>query len=245
MRDRGDLTVLTGPEEVAGAASELILHHLAGRQGRGSLLLAGGSTPVSTYRMLAVRAAESAVDWSRVELWWGDERPVGPSHPDSNYGQALAAWPGFRPLASNAVHRIAAEFEPEEAARTYERRLRRRFAGAEAPPFDVALLGLGNDGHTASLFPESPTLDSLRWVEAPFVESLGSHRITLTPAGLAGATLVIFLVTGSSKAPALVDALEGPWSPRRQPTQTLPSVASGRARWLVDRAAASALGAPA
>jgi len=212
--------------------------------GRFSVALSGGSTPLVLYRLLAEPPFRGAIDWLRVHLFWGDERFVPADHPDNNYRAALEALVSRLPIPTENVHPIPTEAtDPETAAAQYEDTLRRFFAApeGEVPRFDLVLLGLGTDGHTASLFPGSPALDEdSRLVVATHVPKLAAWRITLTPPVLRGARHVIFLVSGPDKAAVLRDVLEGPHDPHRLPAQ-LAQPDQGDLTWLVDEAAASLL----
>ncbi|GAO02397.1 6-phosphogluconolactonase [Anaeromyxobacter sp. PSR-1] len=187
-------------EEVARRAGEAVA-----ARGRFAVALAGGSTPRALYEVLADPAApwRGRVPWARTEVWFGDERCVPPDHPDSNYRMAREAL--LDRVAPAAVHRIEGERPPAEAAARYEAALRRDAEPDGAPPrLDLVLLGLGADGHTASLFPGSPALDErARWVAAPFVPAVGAHRVTLTLPVLERARAIAFLVSGAGKRAAL------------------------------------------
>jgi 6-phosphogluconolactonase len=154
-------------------------------RGHFSVALAGGSTPRPTYELLATRESDSQLDWSSVHVFWGDERCVPPDHRDSNYGMVREILLDHVPLTSANVHRIRGEMEPLLAAVDYERTLLQFFSPAHkgAPiTFDLALLGMGTDGHTASLFPGSELLkEESRWVAAHFADEARGWRITLTP----------------------------------------------------------------
>jgi 6-phosphogluconolactonase len=214
--------------------------------GRFSVALSGGSTPRALYRLLGQPPLREAIDWPRVHLFWGDERFVPTDHPESNYRLAREAFIGRVPIPAGNIHHVPTEGgDPEVAAAQYEETVRRFFASSEgeAPRFDLVLLGLGADGHTASLFPESPALDEdRRLVVAAYVPKLGAWRLTLTPPALRGARHVVFLVSGSDKASVLREVLEGPYNPQRLPAQ-LVRPAKGELTWLVDEAAASLLSA--
>jgi 6-phosphogluconolactonase len=205
--------------------------------------LSGGSTPKRLFTLLAQRGP-AALPWDRIELWWGDERTVPPDHADSNYRMTREALIEPLGLAASRVHRIAAETDPAAAAADYERQL---VDALGAPPiFDLVLLGMGSDGHTASLFPESPGLDeTARWVIANPVDSPLTHgpatRITLTAPAINAARHIRFLVAGSDKATSLAQVLEGPNNPKRYPSQLI-ARRGGDVAWLVDTAAAAALG---
>jgi 6-phosphogluconolactonase len=206
--------------------------------------LSGGSTPKRLFQLLAARGRD-ALPWDRVDLWWGDERAVPPDHADSNFGMAREAL--IEPLRLDAarVHRIAGELDPDAAARSYARAL---LETAGAPPvLDLVLLGLGPDGHTASLFPGSPALgETDRWVVAnPVTSPLvggAATRITLTAPAINAARRVRFLVAGADKAAALAAVLDGPRDPARYPAQLI-APAGGDLAWLVDDAAAALRGA--
>lgn len=214
-------------------------------RGRFLVALTGGATPAPVYRLLADdRALRDAVPWPDVHVFWGDERHVPPTHPDSNFRMAHDALVGRVPIPPHQVHRVAAE-EPDagRAAVLYEHTLRSVFGLGEGdwPSFDLLLLGMGEDGHTASIFPDSPALDEpTRLVVAPFVEKLGAFRITLTPPVLVRAAATVVLVAGAAKAPTLRRVLGEPFAPDRYPIQCL-RASTGTVTWLVDAPAASLL----
>ena len=214
--------------------------------GRFSLALSGGSTPRALYHLLSEQPLREAIDWPRVHLFWSDERFVPADHSDSNFRLAWEAFISKVPIPAANVHAVPTESgDPQAAAARYEETLRRFFASreGEAPRFDLVLLGLGADGHTASLFPGSPALDEHeRLVVATHVAKLDAWRLTLTPPVLCGARHIVFLVSGSDKASALREVLEGPYDPHRLPAQ-LARPEKGDLTWLVDEAAASLLSA--
>lgn len=245
-RPRGEVRVLADADQVARAAAAefaRLAREAAGARQRFAVALAGGSTPRAMYALLADPRQEwrSRIPWEAVHFFWGDERHVPPDHPDSNYRMARETLLERVPIPPRNVHRIAAEDpDAEAAAGRYERELREFFALAlGAPPsFDLVLLGLGADGHTASLFPGSEALsEERRLVVAPWIGSLGARRITLTPRALGGAAAVVFLVCGASKAAALRDALEGELRPGLLPAQRI-RPRTGEPLWLVDAEAA-------
>jgi 6-phosphogluconolactonase len=202
-----------------------------------SLVLAGGNTPVQTYQRLA--SMPTQLDWSRVHFFWGDERCVPHDHPDSNYRMALEMLLSHLPVPLENIHSMSCNPSPEEGARSYEDVLRRFFPAADVPQFDLILLGLGGDGHTASLFPDTRALDEHeRWVAANWVEKLDTWRLTLTLPALNAAAAVAFLVQGSGKASIVQAALAGP--PARLPAQHV-SPEHGDVHWFLDRAAAAEL----
>ncbi len=228
------------------AATELTALARAAIAERGSfhVALSGGSTPRRLFERLAA-AGPGALPWADVHLWWGDERTVPPDHADSNYAMARRALIEPLGLADARIHRIAGEDpDPVVAALAYERAL---VAALGAPPvFDLVLLGMGPDGHTASLFPGSPAvdgrIDQSKWVVANPVRSPLVHgeatRITLTAPAINAARHVRFLVTGADKAAVLAQVLEGAHDPERYPSQL---IAPAELAWLVDTAAAAAL----
>jgi 6-phosphogluconolactonase len=215
-------------------------------RGRCTLALSGGSTPRRLFALLAARGP-SALPWDRVDFWWGDERTVPPDHPDSNYRMARETLiDPLGPVAVPAahVHRMAGErADHDAAALDYERAL---VAALGTPPvLDYVLLGMGPDGHTASLFPGSPALDeTARWVVANPVTSPLVHgtttRLTLSAPAINAARFVRFLIAGADKAASLAQVLEGPRDPHRYPSQLI-APTRGDLVWLVDDAAAASL----
>jgi 6-phosphogluconolactonase len=220
--------------------------------------LAGGSTPLSMYRLLAERARDNdrvgeprvpplefrASIWSSTHVFWGDERHVPPHHRDSNYRMAREALLEHVPIPSAHVHRIeAGRDNPHDVAARYERTLRDVFATAphDVPVFDLVLLGMGADGHTASLFPGTPLLrEERRLVAADHVASLDAWRITMTVPLLAAARLVVFLVTGREKAAIVTDVL-GPGERREDYPAAVVASRAAKVGWVLDHAAAAGL----
>ena len=214
-------------------------------RGRFSLALSGGSTPSPLYALLATPPFASRIDWSRVHVFWGDERCVPPEHPESNYRMAREALLGSVPIPSGNVHRMAGEDEPDVAARAYEQTLRTYFGVPHGLPersFDLVLLGMGDDGHTASLFPgTTPVIEQQRWVLASHVTTArDTWRITLTPVVLNAAAQVTFIVAGANKADRVWEVIEGPPRSPLLPAQLIhPS--HGALQWMVDAEAARRL----
>ncbi len=207
------------------------------------MALAGGSTPRGLYRLLTQSPFREQMPWDILRLFWGDERVVPPTHSDSNFKMVQDALLRHVPVPASRVFRMEGERPPSEAAKEYEGVLRQQFSlsPGEIPHFDVVLLGMGPDGHTASLFPGIPELlTSHRLVEAPWVEKFQTHRITLTPRVLNEAQHVIFLVGGVEKASTLQAVLEGPSQPSTYPVQSI-DPHSGELLWLLDAQAASRL----
>ena len=233
------LTVYEGKERLAEAAARLFVEmaqEAIDGSGRFAVALAGGSTPQRAYELLADTHRED-LDWGRVHVFFGDERGVPPDHEDSNYRMANEALLSRMPVGS--VHRMRGELSPPEAAADYERELRGFFGGP--PVFDLVLLGIGEDGHTASLFPRTPALDVTdRLAAANPVEKLGTTRITLTAPAINAAYEVVFLVAGEGKAEPLKEILEGDADPHDYPAKLI-RPPTGPPTWMVDRAASRLL----
>jgi len=208
-----------------------------------SVALSGGSTPRRLFARLIADPYRTKVDWSSVRIFWGDERPVPPDHPESNFRMAKENLLDHLPIVPDHVFRMEGERPAKEAAVRYEEVLQRVFSPCEegAPRFDLILLGMGADGHTASLFPETAVLgETKQWVAAPWVDKFQTHRITLTPPVFQAAKQVLFVVAGLDKAEAIQAVLEGPLQPSRYPAQIVDPV-QGNVTWLLDRDAASGL----
>jgi 6-phosphogluconolactonase len=180
--------------------------------GRMTVAFSGGSTPKHLYSLLASPDYKNRIPWNNVELFWGDERCVPPDHPESNFRMAQEALLSRIQIPAGNIHRMRGEGQPQAAAAEYEKKLQKFFGldSGALPRFDLILLGIGEDGHTASLFPDSEALNETKHlVVAPFVEKLNSYRLTLTLPVLNNAAEVWFLVTGASKAAALKEILSG------------------------------------
>lgn len=240
-----EIQILENPEEVSRRAAEEFVR-LAGEavqaKGHFAVALSGGSTPQGLYSLLASEtdSFRARVRWDKIHFFWGDERHVPPDHPDSNYRTAHEAMLSRTPIPPENVHRIKAENpDAAKAAEDYEQVLSEffRLGPGQCPRLDLALLGMGADGHTASLFPGTEaSIERRRHVAAPWVEKFNAHRITLTPQALSNAAFIIFLVSGQEKAETLRAVLQGDFRPEHLPAQLI-SPASGRLLWLVDRAA--------
>jgi 6-phosphogluconolactonase len=241
-----NLHVCRGPQELYEQAAALyarLADEALAARGRFMVALSGGSTPKGMHAVLSGDRYRAKIPWTCVHLFWGDERCVPPTHSESNYRMAEQTLLAQIAIPARNVHRIPAELPPAEAATAYEQVLREVFAlsGEALPRFDLIFLGLGVDGHTASLFPGTPGVrEDRRLVIAQYVEKLQAWRITLTPPVLNNAAQIIFLVSGADKAATLHDVLYGPFDPERLPAQ-LVRPTQGAVLWLVDQAAASAL----
>lgn len=212
--------------------------------GRFAVALSGGSTPVGMFRRLAERASSDGdLKWDRVHFFWGDERAVLPDDPDSNFGTARHELLDALPIEAENIHRIRGELGAEEAAQEYEAELRDFFhlGPTDWPRFDLVFLGLGEDGHTASLFPGQAALGERgRMATRALAPRSPAARVTLTYPVFARAAAVVFLVSGEKKAKTLKRVLFGPAEPAMLPAQGI-VVDDGELSWLVDRAAASSL----
>ena len=204
------------------------------------VLLAGGETPGGTYRFLATNPLRDQVPWSAVHVFWGDERCVPGDDPRSNQWMARRTLLDHVPVPAAHIHPIYCDSSPLEAAAAYEELLCAFFTGGP-PRFDLVFLGLGANGHTASLFPGTAALDERqRWAVEVYVAEEGLHRVTLTASVINQSTLVVFLVAGEGKAAVLREVLEGKPDPHLLPARLI-NPESGELLWLVDRAAARLL----
>ncbi len=205
---------------------------------RFTVALSGGSTPRSLYQLLA----DIPLAWENIHIFWGDERCVPPDHADSNYRMTAESLLSRIRIPTENIHRIAGELPPDEAALRYENELRQFFG--DAPRFDLILLGLGDDGHTVSLFPDSPALhERTRWVVAvPHATPPPplAPRVTLTPVAINAARQIVFLVSGAGKAERLAEVLQPRPAAQPLPAQLIQPV-NGDLLWLVDKPAATLL----
>jgi len=241
---------LTTPQDLFQAAAEEVIRSATdavAKRGRFTIALSGGSTPRNLYTLIAANAS-ATLPWDKMFFFWGDERHVPPDSPDSNYRMAKESLLSKVPIPPANIFPVPAE-NPDAAqvADIYEQTLRKFFAVApgEFPRFDLILLGMGPDGHTASLFPETAALqEKSRLVVANWVEKLGGSRITFTLPLLNSARCVTFLVSGTDKAAALHEVLEGNAPADKYPSR-LVQPSDGKLIWFVDRAAASELSAAA
>jgi 6-phosphogluconolactonase len=223
---------------------EMVGEAVAGR-GRARIAISGGSTPKATFQLLADpnQPWRSRMPWNDMDLYWVDERCVGPDDAQSNYRMTREALLDHVPLAPAQIHRIEGELDPQSAADKYESELRNSFRleGAESPRFDLVALGMGPDGHTASLFPHTAALHEMsRIVTANRVPQMDIWRITLTWPVINAARSVFFLIAGADKAEVIKEVLTGPRDPERLPSQLIwPS--SGILTLILDKAAAALL----
>ena len=241
-----DLRRLTTPQDLFQAAAEEVLRiatDAVAKRGRFTMALSGGSTPKNLYTLIAANAS-AALPWAQMFFFWGDERHVPPDDPDSNYRMAKESLLSKVPIPPGNIFPIPAENQDAVAAAdAYEQTVRKFFAlrPGEFPRFDLILLGMGPDGHTASLFPETAALqEKSRLVVANWVEKLKTSRITLTLPVLNAARCVAFLVSGADKAAVLHEVLEGSAPAEKYPSK-LVQPTNGKLIWFLDRAAASQL----
>ena len=206
-----------------------------------SVALSGGNTPRRVYQLLATDEFKNRIEWPLIHLFFGDERMVPPSHPASNYGMVKSALVSHVPIPEANVHRISGVGDTEANAGSYQLELKNFSRDLEWPRFDLVLLGMGDDGHTASLFPGTRALaEKKAWVVANWVEKFQEVRITLTVPAINAAANVMFIVSGENKAGRLAEVLDGPYDPERLPAQLIKPF-SGSLTWMTDKAAASQL----
>ncbi|HEY0545094.1 MAG TPA: 6-phosphogluconolactonase [Pyrinomonadaceae bacterium] len=226
--------------ELSERASELLIGiaREAAARGAFTLALSGGSTPKALYELLATEEKAARIPWEEAHIFWSDERCVPPTDSQSNYRMADEALLSRVNISDEHIHRMRGEDEPHVAAQAYAAELEKQF-GAGDPRFSLILLGMGEDGHTASLFPHTPALkDASHTVVANYVEQLASHRLTMTLRTLNAAATVIFLVSGEAKAAALDKVFETQAIEDDAPPARLVRPAQGELIWLVDEAAA-------
>jgi 6-phosphogluconolactonase len=241
----GELLVVDDESALARAVAERVIaagNEAIAARGRFELALAGGSTPKAAYALLASAEFRNRLDWRRARFFFGDERCVPPGDDQSNYKMAKETLLDGLSISHEHVFRMRGEDEPERAAAVYAAVLLRELPPANvAPTLDLIMLGLGPDGHTASLFPgHDPFEADELLVRAVFVEKFGVHRITLTPRVIGAAREILVATAGEGKAAALAAVLEGPYEPSRFPSQILARTPA-RLTWLVDRAASAGL----
>lgn len=231
-------------EEVAWAAAEMFVEiatEATARNGRFSIALAGGNTPRRMYELLATDDFRNRLNWTAIHLFFGDERCVAHDHPESNYRMVNESLISRIDIPLSNIHPINGVGDPTANAALYETELRNFFGNSSTPKLDLVLLGLGEDGHTASLFPDSAALAvTEKWVVANWVDKLQTFRITLTAPAINGAVSVIFLVSGANKARAAKAVLNGPQQPANLPAQFI-KPETGSVTWLLDSEAASLL----
>src|SRR5579862_6426592 len=215
-----------------GAADQFVSLVKAQTGDRFSVALSGGSTPKAMFALLATDEFAKQIDWKKVHLFWGDERCVPPDNADSNYRMTKETLLDHVSIPPENIHRMKGEIEPMVAAAQYESELD-TFFKSETPRFDLIHLGMGDDGHTASLFPGTPPIfEQNQWVVGHMVEKVKMWRITLTPVVLNVAANISFLIGGKAKAETLSKVLKGPYQPDVLPSQIIKPT-NGKLLWMV------------
>jgi 6-phosphogluconolactonase len=230
----------------AKSLSEAVAEHFVGTgksainiRRKFSVALAGGSTPQGAYKLLATPDYVDELDWTKVHIFWGDERCVPPDDVESNYRMAEDSFIKHLPIPAANVYRMEGERNPGDAAENYQARLLNFFGDNQR--FDLVLLGMGNDGHTASLFPgKEIKYKPDQWVAASFVEKLSTWRLTLTPSIINLAHRITFIVSGGNKADTLSEVIQGNYQPGKYPSQLI-KPADGILSWYIDKQAARKL----
>lgn len=243
-----DVRILTNIDAIAKRAAQDFLQsatQAVSEKGSFTVALSGGSTPKALFSLLATDAAlRSQLPWDKMSMYFGDERSVGPDHADSNFRMATETMLSKVPIKPEQVFRIKGEYkDTEKAAQEYEQVLRTSFkiADGQFPRFDLVFLGIGNEGHTASLFPGTKALQETRRLAVRnWVGKLYTNRITLTAPVINNAARVVFMVTGADKTLALKGILEGPHEPDQLPAQLI-QPSNGKLVWLVDTVAGGML----
>ncbi|MBK8000017.1 MAG: 6-phosphogluconolactonase [Verrucomicrobia bacterium] len=246
--DAAEIRVLPDPAALARAAADefsRLARESGATRGVFTVALSGGSTPKAIFNLLATDHASGAspLPWDKIQIFFGDERHVPPDHADSNFRMANEHLLSKVPIPAANVHRIEGELDAPTAATRYETKLRHVFhtATSAMPRFDLIMLGMGTDGHTASLFPGSSALDETQsLVCATWVEKFNSHRITFTYPLINAAARVLFVAGGADKTAMLGHVLRGDPSGQTYPAQQIRPV-NGQLVWLVDEAAAGML----
>jgi 6-phosphogluconolactonase len=242
-----EIHTLPDAAAIARRASELFLETATSAiaaHGAFHVALSGGSTPKALNQLLAAEPLRSQIPWPQIKVFFGDERHAGPADPDSNYRMTNETLFSKVPLPPEHIHRIKGEYpDTERAALEYEALLRTAFhlQPGQLPRFDLMFLGMGDEGHTLSLFPGTKALHANgRLVMSNWIGKLYTDRITCTAPVANNSALVVFMVGGAAKAPALKAVLEGPREPEQLPSQLIQPT-NGKLLWLLDAAAASML----
>jgi 6-phosphogluconolactonase len=237
------ISILANYETLSHTAAEMFVAQAqwaVSKDNYFSIAFSGGSTPQRMYELLAQKDIRDRVPWENTFVFWGDERCVPPDHPSSNQLMLRQLLLDHVNIPKQNIFPISGTLPPEKAAQEYEVTLRKFFTN-KRPGFDLILLGLGENGHTASLFPGTLALDETqRWVTDIYVDELKMHRITLTARFINRAEKIVFLVSGASKALVLKEVCEGPPDPHRLPAQLI-KPSEGELVWLVDQEAGSLL----
>ncbi|HEX8530283.1 MAG TPA: 6-phosphogluconolactonase, partial [Cytophagales bacterium] len=227
--------------EASQASADLLVQtarEAVARGGRFTVALTGGSSPVQLYQLLATPPYRDQVPWAQTFVFWGDERAVPHADERNNARMAFNLLLDHVPVPPAQIHRMSGELPPDESARRYEALLKAHF-GDGPPQFDLILLGMGDDGHTASMFPGTEVVhERERWVKELYLASQNMYRITLTAPLINRAHRIVFQVFGAGKAATLKRVLEGPYQPDQLPSQLI-KPSSGELHWFLDEAAGS------
>lgn len=238
-----ELHISKTPAEVSAALAEWITTYIEStlkEKDRFTFVMTGGSSPKQMYTLLSQSPFRERIAWDKLHIFWGDERAVPFDDDRNNAKMTFGALLSHVPVPKEQIHLMRTELEPAQAATEYEAILHRYF-GAEGPSFDLVLNGMGEDGHTLSLFPGQPVIHETKaWVTAYYLDAQKMYRITLTAPIVNRASRVVFLTFGEGKAHALKEVLEGARNPDLYPSQVI-QPASGELHWFVDEAAAKLL----
>ncbi|MDD2922853.1 MAG: 6-phosphogluconolactonase [Anaerolineales bacterium] len=237
------IRVFDNLESISQAAAEIFVEAASeaiAARGRFSVALSGGSAPHRLHEILASESFREQVNWKSVHAFWGDERCVPPDDLRSNFRMARETLLNHVPIPAENIHAVHGELNPSQAAAQYESELKKYF-GVEQPVFDLIFLGMGDNAHTASLFPHTPVLNEKeKWVADVYVKELDMYRVTFTAPLINQADQIVFLVSGVDKAHALHEVIEGAYHPQEVPAQLI-----RHPLWLVDQAASHKLAEPA
>lgn len=229
----------TASQQAAQMIMQLILSSLQ-RKDICTVALSGGSSPVRLYEILSEEPYKEKIPWDKIHFFWGDDRYVPHDDDRSNFKLAMDTMLGKLPVPPGHVHGMPTETDAATDATAYEAELR-KFFDNEGPAIDINIMGLGENGHTASLFPHIDILhDHTHWVVGPYIDEVKMHRITLTADALNQSKNILFLVFGESKADVLHQVLEGPYQPEELPAQLIKPV-DGTVTWILDEAVAGKL----
>jgi len=237
-----ELHVFKDGEALSNAAAKFIADHIASTlktKSRYTIALSGGSTPKRLHQILAQSPYKEQIDWSQMHIFWGDERAVPFEDSRNNAKMAYDTLLDFVPVPADQIHVMRTDIDPEASAAEYEKILHQYFDNTTTS-FDLVLLGMGDDGHTLSLFPGMPVIhEEKRWATAFFLKAQDMHRITLTRTIVNKSACVAFLTAGTAKAHALKEVLTGAYNPDVYPSQVIKP--AGELHWFVDEAAAAGL----
>jgi len=237
-----ELHVYKDSETLSNATAKFVADHIAAtlkKQSRYTIALSGGSTPVRLHQLLAQSPFKDQIDWSKVHVFWGDERAVPFDDDRNNAKMAYETLLNFVPVPAGQIHVMRTDIDAMASAAEYEKTLHRYF-DQTATSFDLVLLGMGDDGHTLSLFPGMPVIHEEKlWATAFWLQAQDMYRITLTRTIVNRSACVVFLTAGAKKAHALKEVLKGVPNPDLYPSQVIKPV--GELHWFVDEAAAADL----